>query len=178
VVSTSAELGQPGYHHALLGAVYRTAAAAQQASRSRQRPRRADRGVHARPPARLRPGPGRRRRADARPAARCPARPAARGPPYRPGYLAAPLRACGQPDATPPQKRAATPPGLAEPLTDCELEVLRLLAAGRSNQRIAHDLVVAPDTVKKACDPRPGQARHRQPDQGRRAVPAARPDPL
>ena len=30
-----------------------------------------------------------------------------------------------------------------------ELEVLRLLAAGRSNQRIAHDLVVALDTVKK-----------------------------
>jgi FixJ family two-component response regulator len=27
--------------------------------------------------------------------------------------------------------------------------VLRLLAAGRSNQRIAHDLVVALDTVKK-----------------------------
>jgi LuxR family transcriptional regulator, maltose regulon positive regulatory protein len=41
------------------------------------------------------------------------------------------------------------PPGLAEPLTGRELEVLRLLAAGRSNQRIAHDLVVALDTVKK-----------------------------
>ena len=27
--------------------------------------------------------------------------------------------------------------------------MLRLLAAGRSNQRIAHDLVVALDTVKK-----------------------------
>ena len=42
----------------------------------------------------------------------------------------------------------AAPPGLAEPLTDRELEVLRLLAAGRSNQRITHDLVVALDTVK------------------------------
>ena len=40
-------------------------------------------------------------------------------------------------------------PGLIEPLTGRELEVLRLLAAGRSNQRIAHDLVVALDTVKK-----------------------------
>ena len=40
-------------------------------------------------------------------------------------------------------------PGLADPLTDRELEVLRLLAAGKSNQRIAHDLVVALDTVKK-----------------------------
>jgi len=42
-----------------------------------------------------------------------------------------------------------TVPGLIEPLTGRELEVLRLIAAGRSNQRIAHDLVVALDTVKK-----------------------------
>jgi LuxR family maltose regulon positive regulatory protein len=66
-----------------------------------------------------------------------------------PGYLATLLRACGQTDAAPPPGRAAAPPGLAEPLTDRELEVLRLLAAGRSNQRIAHELVVALDTVKK-----------------------------
>jgi LuxR family maltose regulon positive regulatory protein len=66
-----------------------------------------------------------------------------------PGYLAALLRA-GQPDAEPPQRQAAAAaPGLAEPLTDRELEVLRLLAVGRSNRRIAHDLVVALDTVKK-----------------------------
>ena len=42
-----------------------------------------------------------------------------------------------------------TVPGLIEPLTGRELEVLQLLAAGRSNQRIARDLVVALDTVKK-----------------------------
>jgi LuxR family maltose regulon positive regulatory protein len=67
-----------------------------------------------------------------------------------PGYLAALLLACGQADPVPSWRRAAAaPPGLAEPLTDRELEVLRLLAAGRSNQRIAHDLVVALDTVKK-----------------------------
>ena len=67
-----------------------------------------------------------------------------------PGYLAALVRACGQPDAAAPRSRAAgAAPGLAEPLTDRELEVLRLLAAGKSNQRIAHDLVVALDTVKK-----------------------------
>jgi len=67
-----------------------------------------------------------------------------------PGYLATLLRACSQADAVPPPRRAAAaPPGLAEPLTERELEVLRLIAAGRSNQRIAHDLVVALDTVKK-----------------------------
>jgi len=65
------------------------------------------------------------------------------------GYLAALLRSCGQADAVPLRRGATASPGLAEPLTDRELEVLRLLAAGRSNQRIARDLVVALDTVKK-----------------------------
>jgi len=59
-----------------------------------------------------------------------------------PGYLAALLRACGQASAPPP-------PGLAEPLTDRELEVLRLIAVGKSNQRIAHDLFLVLDTVKR-----------------------------
>jgi LuxR family maltose regulon positive regulatory protein len=67
-----------------------------------------------------------------------------------PGYLAALLDACGQAGAGAPRNRAAAgPPGPAEPLTSRELEVLRLLAAGRSNQRIARDLVLALDTVKK-----------------------------
>jgi len=67
-----------------------------------------------------------------------------------PGYLAALVRACGPAGAVPQRiSAAAAPPGLAEPLTDRELEVLRLIAAGRSNQRIAHDLFVALDTVKK-----------------------------
>jgi LuxR family transcriptional regulator, maltose regulon positive regulatory protein len=39
--------------------------------------------------------------------------------------------------------------GLIEPLSDRELQVLRLLAAGRSNQQIADELVVVLDTVKK-----------------------------
>jgi LuxR family transcriptional regulator, maltose regulon positive regulatory protein len=65
-----------------------------------------------------------------------------------PGYLAALLRACGQADAVAARRSAAAQPGLAEPLTDRELDVLRLVAAGKSNQRIAHDLVVALDTVK------------------------------
>jgi LuxR family transcriptional regulator, maltose regulon positive regulatory protein len=67
-----------------------------------------------------------------------------------PHYLAGLLRACGQAGAAPPSRRAAAAlSGMAEPLTDREVEVLRLLAAGRSNQRIAHELVVALDTVKK-----------------------------
>ena len=67
-----------------------------------------------------------------------------------PGYLATLARACGQPDAVPPQGRAAAvQPGLVEPLTDRELEVLRLLAAGKPNQSIAQDLFVALNTVKK-----------------------------
>jgi LuxR family transcriptional regulator, maltose regulon positive regulatory protein len=67
-----------------------------------------------------------------------------------PDYLAGLLRACGQAGAAPSSRRAtAALPGMAEPLTEREAEVLRLLAAGRSNQRIAHELVVALDTVKK-----------------------------
>src|SRR5436190_8300 len=38
--------------------------------------------------------------------------------------------------------------GLAEPLSRRELEVLRLLAAGKSNQQIADELVVTLATVK------------------------------
>jgi LuxR family maltose regulon positive regulatory protein len=40
-------------------------------------------------------------------------------------------------------------PGLVEPLSERELEVLGLLAVGRSNQQIATELVVVLDTVKK-----------------------------
>ena len=40
-------------------------------------------------------------------------------------------------------------PGLVEQLTGREVEVLTMLAAGRSNPAIASELVVTLDTVKK-----------------------------
>jgi LuxR family maltose regulon positive regulatory protein len=46
-------------------------------------------------------------------------------------------------------RRSAGVPGLVEALTERELDVLRLLAAGRSNRQIAGELYVALDTVKK-----------------------------
>jgi LuxR family transcriptional regulator, maltose regulon positive regulatory protein len=45
--------------------------------------------------------------------------------------------------------RRGAAPGLVEPLSDRELEVLGLLAAGKPNRQIAEELVVALDTVKK-----------------------------
>jgi ATP/maltotriose-dependent transcriptional regulator MalT len=50
------------------------------------------------------------------------------------------------PTASPPRAAA---PGLVEPLSGREPEVLRLLAAGQANRQIAAELVVAPDTAKK-----------------------------
>jgi len=68
-------------------------------------------------------------------------RAAARGVP--PGCLAKVLRAFGGQD----DLRGV--PGLVEQLTARELEVLVLLAAGMPNPRIAEQLVVSLDTVKK-----------------------------
>ena len=62
------------------------------------------------------------------------------------GYLARILRAF-RPEHSGPG--AAAGPGIVEPLTSRELEVLALLAIGRSNQAIAGQLVVTLDTVKK-----------------------------
>ena len=61
------------------------------------------------------------------------------------GYLARLQRAF----APGPPARDPVLPGIVDPLTGRELEVLRMLAAGRSNQAIAGELVVTLDTVKK-----------------------------
>ncbi len=67
------------------------------------------------------------------------------------GCLARLRRALGAQDAAPGAGRGGVTavPGLVDPLTGRELEVLELLAAGRSNQAIAGQLVVTLDTVKK-----------------------------
>ena len=67
-------------------------------------------------------------------------------------------------------------PGLIDPLTGRELEVLRLVAAGRSNQDIAQELVVTLDTVKKHVSHI--QNWRLQPHRGRHPGAAARPDLL
>ncbi len=84
--------------------------------------------------------------------------PAAAGIPL--GYLARILRALSSEHSSPERSSAehsgpgtgpatAAAPGIVEPLTGRELEVLALLATGRSNQAIAGELVVTIDTVKK-----------------------------
>ena len=74
---------------------------------------------------------------------------AARGVPL--GCLARVLRAFGGKDAMEGSRRgaAAVVPGLVGQLTARELEVLALLAEGAPNPRIAGQLVVSLDTVKK-----------------------------
>jgi LuxR family maltose regulon positive regulatory protein len=64
------------------------------------------------------------------------------------GYLNQ-LTQAFQPTVGPPAGRDTAMAGLAEPLSNRELEVLRLLAAGKSNQQIADELVVTLATVKK-----------------------------
>ena len=66
------------------------------------------------------------------------------------GCLARLLRAFSPEHTVPdPGPGTAAVPGIVEQLTSRELEVLGLLAAGRSNQAIAGQLVVTLDTVKK-----------------------------
>ncbi len=67
------------------------------------------------------------------------------------GCLARLVQAFAGERAMPGSRRGAAPavPGLVEPLTGRELEVLGMLAAGTPNQAIAGELVITLDTVKK-----------------------------
>ena len=68
------------------------------------------------------------------------------------GYLARLQRAFDVGHTRPgprPGTAPVTVPGLVEQLTSRELEVLQMLAAGKSNQAIAGQFVVTLDTVKK-----------------------------
>jgi DNA-binding NarL/FixJ family response regulator len=53
------------------------------------------------------------------------------------------------PPATPPVRDAPPPPGPAAPLSRTELQVLRLLADGRTTREIAAELVIAVSTADR-----------------------------
>ena len=64
-------------------------------------------------------------------------------------YAAILLKAMAAPSAEIQQTREPAAAGLVEPLSQRELEVLRLIAAGKSNRDIAEQLFLAIGTVKK-----------------------------
>ena len=65
------------------------------------------------------------------------------------GHVGRLLRSFGPASPSPANRARGAAPGLVEPLTDREMEVLELLASGSSNQQIADHLFVALITVKK-----------------------------
>jgi LuxR family transcriptional regulator, maltose regulon positive regulatory protein len=73
---------------------------------------------------------------------------AAEVPPAHLGRLLQALQRAGVPIG-PRSARAAAVPGMLDPLSERELEVLALLAAGRPNQAIADELVITLDTVER-----------------------------
>jgi LuxR family maltose regulon positive regulatory protein len=84
-------------------------------------------------------------------AAHGPERPAAADAGPR-GYLrrlVAAFEEAGLPVRSPLRRGGVMVPGLVEPLSARELEVLELLAAGKPNRAIAEELVITVDTVKR-----------------------------
>jgi LuxR family maltose regulon positive regulatory protein len=63
--------------------------------------------------------------------------------------LMAAFEQIGLPILPPVRRGAVVVPGLVEPLSARELEVLELLATGKPNKAIAEELVVTLETVKK-----------------------------
>ena len=66
-----------------------------------------------------------------------------------PGYVATLLEAFGEQHVSDLPLSSARPSPLAEPLTEREREVLRLLLEGASNREIARRLVLSVNTVKR-----------------------------
>ena len=64
-------------------------------------------------------------------------------------HLADAFDQAGLPIRPPVRAGGVVVAGLVEPLTERELEVLRLLAAGAPNRAIARELVITLDTVKR-----------------------------
>jgi hypothetical protein len=91
------------------------------------------------------------------------------------GYLAQLRSAFGAEPAAP---HATAVPGLIDPLTSRELEVLPMLAAGKPNQAIAGPARRHPRYCQEARQPHHGQARRGQPHRGRHPGTPARPHPL